>query len=813
VRDSGARIAITNTSHGTRLRQLTPDVEVLQISRDLTSRTQAGFIPSEKVSSDDLICILYTSGSTGQPKGVEIRHRSVARLLYSAECRSFGDRESILHMGAENFDISLLEVWGPLVHGGQCIIYPDRQPNIAVLQNLCKEHSITTAWFTTSIFNWLVSDSPDFLQALKVVYVGGEALSVPHIRRAQRLFPSLQIINGYGPTEGTTFTCVHSVPSNLPDDLPSIPIGRPISNTLVYLLDQHQQLVPIGVPGELYIGGDGLACGYRNRPELTSQRFLESPFPGCATLYRSGDLATYLPDGTIRFLGRADQQVKVRGHRIELGEIEAAIAAIHGVTANVVTVHSTSDRGDLIVARFTAERPIPLHEVRSSLKLRLPAYMVPNLFEQRDAFPSLASGKIDRSTLTSLPLPPPVQEEIKPRYLEDDAPLLIAEAMAELLQVQEVSVTDDFFSLGGHSMLAVQLAARLEELFGKAVPVALLFQASTPRTLAEYFKEHTGVLARHIVPLQPHGDRPPMFCTHLSDGKIHYYLSLVRSLSRDQPVYGICLPELGVLGHRRSLSLQDLAEFHLQELRRVRSKGPYVLCGYSAGGSLAYEIARRLLNEGELVRLIIIDGFAPPPLTERLRFLRIKVARRDLLDVAPHFLFRNGRRITKSLLRRIRSVITHAQTPAASDSRKMAALLEQAQKSYKPAIYKGKLLLVHAENDKLHTRLKVQDLHYWDRYVSGEITTIRQVGNHWQILAPPLVAGTAAMLQQALADWDGAADRPRTVGELPTPERFLPKPPARLTVGLADFFENYLQLRINREPGVRPAQSPDPLDP
>ena len=406
------------------------------------------------------------------------------------------------------------------------------------------------------------------------------------------------------------------------------------------------------------------------------------------------------------------------------------------------------------MARFTAETALSLREVRSAVALRLPAYMMPNLFEQVDQMPLLSSGKIDRSKLATMPLPQSIQEEFRDRHLEDDASLLIAEAMGELLGSPEIAVTEDFFHLGGHSLLAIQLAARLEELFGQPVPVAVLFQASTPRSLAHHLKQSQGAIARHIVPLQPHGAKPPIFCTHLSDGKIHYYLSLVRSLAKDQPAYGICPADLGPRVSKRSLSIEDLAAFHLQELRRVRPLGPYVLCGYSAGGSLAYEMARTLLNQGESVRLLLIDSFAPPPIREKLRFTRIKFFRKDLVRVAIHFVLRNRTPFRRAAKQSIRRITSKRQPIPADNESRLAEVLDQAQKQYKPGPYKGKLLLVHSENDRLHSRLQVEELHYWDRYVTGEISVIRLPGNHAQIMATPLAARTATLLQQALADWD-----------------------------------------------------------
>ena len=283
-----------------------------------------------------LLYVMYTSGSTGTPKGVEVPHRAVNRLVQNSGVADFGPDRVFLLLAPLSFDASTFEIWGPLLNGGRCVIYPERLPEFDTLARVIRTNSVTTLWLTASLFNKIIDEAPQTLISVEQLLTGGEALSVDHIRRAQQALPNIEFINGYGPTENTTFTCCYRIPRPLDDKLTSIPIGRPIGNTQVYVLDPQLGCVPVGAPGELYAGGDGLARGYLNRPQLTAERFVESPYAAGEKLYKTGDLVRYLPDGNIEYLGRLDQQIKLRGFRIEPGEIETVLRQHHLVENCVV---------------------------------------------------------------------------------------------------------------------------------------------------------------------------------------------------------------------------------------------------------------------------------------------------------------------------------------------------------------------------------------------------------------------------------------------------------------------------------------------
>ncbi|MDP2733164.1 MAG: amino acid adenylation domain-containing protein, partial [Hoeflea sp.] len=339
--------------------------------------------------------LLFTSGSTGRPKGVLLRHRGVVRLVRNQDFITITPDDVFLQAAPVSFDASILEIWGPLLNGGQLILLPDG-PGIAEIATAVCEQGVTTLWLTSGLFQLMMDASPASLKGLRYLMSGGDVLSPFHVRRALESLPGTRLINGYGPTENTTFTTCHTI--TLADlEKPSIPIGKPIANTTVYLLDDMLRLVPVGIPGELYAGGDGLAIGYHGAPELTAAKFVTHPVFG--RLYRTGDLCRRAGDGTIEFLGRSDHQVKVRGFRIELGEIESVLNSHPDVRQARVAVRGESAETKRILAWVIPHGPGKVQEIdlREFLAARLPAYMRPDAVGIIESFPLNANGKIQVS--------------------------------------------------------------------------------------------------------------------------------------------------------------------------------------------------------------------------------------------------------------------------------------------------------------------------------------------------------------------------------------------------------------------------------
>jgi amino acid adenylation domain-containing protein len=452
--------------------------------------------PDRRATAENLAYVIYTSGSTGQPKGVEVPHRAVLRLLFGVNYARFDAARTFLQLAPASFDASIFELWGALLHGARCVLFPGAIPDPTELGTLLHQHKITTLWLTASLFNAVIDEAPEALSGVRQLLIGGEALSAPHVRCALSRLPEMEIINGYGPTESTTFACCYPIPPQLDGSINSIPIGRPIGNTEVYLLDRHLSPVPIGIPGELHIGGDGLARGYLNRPELTAEKFIPHPFssrPG-ARLYKTGDLARYLPDGNIEFLGRLDHQVKIRGFRIEPGEIEAALNQ-HPAVRDCVVVAQEDDAPDPSTALRTGQRliayvvpkqqPSPTAgELRDFLKQRLPDYMIPSIFILLDALPRTPHGKLDRGALPAPDARRPEQDNtlVEPRTPAETA---LAKIWAQVLRLERVGVHDNFFDLGGHSLLAIQVISRVREAFRVEVSLRSLFETPTVAGLAD----------------------------------------------------------------------------------------------------------------------------------------------------------------------------------------------------------------------------------------------------------------------------------------------------------------------------------------
>jgi amino acid adenylation domain-containing protein len=439
--------------------------------------------PAVEIEAGNLAYIIYTSGSTGRPKGVEVPHRGVVRLLCGASYASLGPSEVLLHASSPTFDAATFELWGALVHGARCVLHDERVPTARSLGEAVRTHGVTTMWLTSSLFNTVVDEAVEELCGVRQLLVGGEALSAGHVRRALAALPKTRLINGYGPTEATTFTCCREV-AEVASGAMSVPIGRPIQNTRVYVLDGRMEPVPVGATGELYAGGDGLARGYLGSARLTAERFVPDPFgaePG-GRLYRTGDAVRYLRDGSIEYVGRADGQVKVRGFRIELGEIEAALSGHAGVRECAVSVWGEGAEKSLVgyvVWREGGE--VAAGEIREHLRERLPEYMVPNRFVTLERLPLTSGGKLDRREL-------PEPESEREKECGYDAPRTAVEEMlagfwCEVLRAERVSRGADFFDLGGHSLRATQVISRINETFQVEIPLRVLFEKPT---LAEF---------------------------------------------------------------------------------------------------------------------------------------------------------------------------------------------------------------------------------------------------------------------------------------------------------------------------------------
>jgi aspartate racemase len=487
LRDTRAQVLLTQEHMVAEL----PDNDALVVCVDSDAEAigkESDQNPDGSGSAEQLAYVIYTSGSTGLPKGTLIPHRAVIRLVRNTNYANFDADEVFLQFATVSFDASTLELWASLLNGARLVLFPTRRTSLEELGQVIQEHGVTTLWLTAGLFHQMIEQHVQGLQGVRQLIAGGDVLSVSHVKQALNQIEGCRVINGYGPTENTTFTCCH--PMTDPEALgQTVPIGRPIANTTVFILDGQLRPVPIGVIGDLYAGGDGLARGYLNQPELTAERFIENPFadkPG-ERLYQVGDRARYLADGTIEFFGRVDSQVKLRGYRIELAEIETVLNE-HEAIRDVVVAAREDTPGDKrlvaywIAANEAAPEPSTLREYLAN---KLPDYMVPAAFVTLEEFPLTANGKVDRK---ALPAPELDRSQSGETYTPPGSELekTLAEIWQSVLKVDEVGTRDNFFDLGGHSLSLIRVHSAIQKHLDRKIPMVEMFRFPTVGALAAF---------------------------------------------------------------------------------------------------------------------------------------------------------------------------------------------------------------------------------------------------------------------------------------------------------------------------------------
>uniref|UniRef100_UPI0038999820 non-ribosomal peptide synthase/polyketide synthase n=1 Tax=Streptomyces yaizuensis TaxID=2989713 RepID=UPI0038999820 len=569
--------------------------------------------------------VMYTSGSTGVPKGVVATHRDVVRL---AGDRCWGPTPRVLFHAPHAFDASSYELWVPLLSGGTVVVAPNEAVDAPGLRNLVAAHDVSHVHVTAGLLRVLADQDPGCFTGVSEVLTGGDVVPAESVRRILAENSGVAVRHMYGPTEVTLCATQHMITDAAEVDA-VLPIGRPLDNTRLYVLDARLSPVPVGVAGELYIAGAGLARGYLNRQGLTGTWFVASPFRPGERMYRTGDLVRWTADGGLVFVGRADEQVKIRGFRVEPGEVEAVLAAHPAVGQAAVVVREDTPGDKRLIAYLVpgehgdpgdhGEQGTSITEtVREHVADRLPSYMVPSAFVELDTLPLTVNGKLDRKALPAPDLVYGAGGAVA------DGPLAVLEqamreAFAETLGLPEVGVDDDFFALGGHSLLAVALVHRLKAR-GIITSVQDVMAAPTVTALLgtltlSSVRDSLGVL----LTIRGGGDRPPLFCVHPAGGLSWSYMPLARHVPEDRPVYG--LQARGVDGQSPFAgSVTEMAADYIEQMRRVQPAGPYHIVGYSFGATPAHEIAVQLRDQGEEVAaLVIMDSF---PLDDILKEVR-----------------------------------------------------------------------------------------------------------------------------------------------------------------------------------------------
>ena len=749
VEDSQARVLIADA----RSAQQFPAAEVISLPQDWKT---IGLENSDNLDIDlhagNLAYVIYTSGSTGKPRGVQLTHRGLvnhnaaAMRLYELQAADF-----VLQFSSISFDIAVEEIFPTWISGARLVLKTEDMPLAAGdFVRWIRQHRITVLDLPTAYWHELVhqlSESNESLpERLRLVIVGGEKASSVTLAAWRKLAGDrVRWVNTYGPTEASVIATAYE-PESIESgcEIPHLlPIGRPIANTQIHILNPQLQTQPVGIRGELHIGGSGVARGYLNRPELTAAKFIDDPFSTekGARLYKTGDVARYLPDGNIEFLGRTDDQVKIRGFRVELGEIEALLSQFHGIDMAVVVPREDARGEKMLVAYFVpAKEPAPTgSELREFLKERLPDYMLPSSFVKLESMPLTPNGKVDRRTLPA----PSAADSAETESLtapKDALESQLVRIWESILGKHPIGVRQSFFDLGGHSLLAVRLMHRLEQVFGKRMPITILFQAPTIEHMAELLRTKGWAPSwSSLVPIQPLGSKRPLFFVHGAGGTVIIYRDLVRHLGMDQPVYG--LQAQGLDGKQSCLtSVEDMASHYLEAIRTIQPEGPYLLGGLSFGGTVAFEMARQLQAKGEEVALLaLLDTF--PGKYEPATSLLLKLGKMPARDQFDYIQRKTGQ-YARNWKRRIDRMFL----PQALKNVRRG--IHQAGTQYSPKPYSGDITLFRASEKSLRG---VNDTYAgWRDLATGKLEVVEIPGGHVSMLGEPQVAELAEQLKACL---------------------------------------------------------------
>lgn len=760
LEDSRAPVLVTQSSLATLLSAR--DVSVLSLDRGWhESAEESGDGLTSISGGENLAYVIYTSGSTGKPKGVQIPHRALVNFLYTMrEAPGLTETDTLLAVTTLSFDIAGLELWLPLLVGaGIELVSREIASDGRRLAEVLDASRATVMQATPATWRMLLETGWKGDPRLKIL-CGGEAM--PGDLAGSLLARCGALWNVYGPTETTIWSTAHHVREA---EGTTAPIGRPIGNTTIYLLDTSLEPVPIGAAGELHIGGEGVARGYLNRPELTAQRFIADPFsrvPG-ARLYKTGDAARYLPDGRIEYLNRLDNQVKLRGYRIELGEIEAALRRHADVGEAVVVLRTDVPGGKALAAYIvSATRQPAAAELRQFLKESLPEYMVPSYFVAMDELPLTPNGKIDRR---ALPAPDASARETQESFVapRDALEAGLAKLWSEILGVPKVGVTDNFFELGGESLLALRLFLRIEQTFGRKLPLATLIQASTVEALANALRgDGWSAPWSPLVPIQTSGTRTPFFCIHGVGGNVINYRALSQHLGNDQPFYA--LQARGLDGSQQPLTdIVEMARLYLEEVRRIQPHGPYLLGGLSFGGVVAFEMAQQLRDAGERVGLVALFDTAPAgytrvseqaaasglsaSLAKRLRVhFEVLLRGPDRLGYFRKKVRRVWRRIVYRSWQTVFALFQRFKRPLPQALNDVQQANYLALRNYRPRVYDGEVVLFVAANEPAEfTREKEYG---WQVLAAGGVKSVVVPGDHTTMVDEPHVAELARALRE-----------------------------------------------------------------
>ena len=757
LNDSATPILITQKSLSDKLRT---DARIVFLDdEEIASQSRGN--PGFSVSPDNLVYAIYTSGSTGKPKGTLITHRGLSNYLnWAIQSYPVAEGKGAPVHSSIAFDLTVTGLFTPLLVGRTAYVLKESQGVQSLISALKTGPGFSLIKITPAHLELLSHEltRDEAARCASAFIIGGEALTADNIKFWQESAPDTLLVNEYGPTETVVGCCVYTAGKE--DKRGSIPIGRPIANMRLYVLSSQIQPQPVGVPGELYIGGPGLARGYLNRSDLTAQAFVPDPFSrsGGERLYRTGDLARYRADGKLEYLGRIDNQVKVSGFRIELEEIETVMRA-HNAVENVAVVARQGKLLAYVVVTPEArtDEAKLWSELRGFIKTTLPEYMSPGVFVALDSLPVTPNGKVDRRALASVDEPRP---DLKEPYLapRDQIEERVTMLWANVLQLKSIGVRDNFFELGGNSLLAARLFAQIANSFGKHLPLATLFLSPTIEQLANCLRDSdTSNTWSSLVAIQPEGSKPPLFCVHAAGANVLIYRPLSRHLGNDQPVYA--LQAQGLDGRTRPLtSVEDMAALYIKEMRAVQPEGPYFLLGASFGGLVVYEMAQQLLEQNQQVALLAMLNTNCPvySFAKRLRCHVGHLVEKGPREYAQGIVNRRFTgRVSETKNETANGLDPEIQKVLAKDSgvdqslvRTVLAIMA-ADEQYVPArrVYPGKITLFWARDAK---RDFEDNRLGWRKLARAGLEVHILPGTHTSIREEPHVAELAAKLRDIL---------------------------------------------------------------
>ncbi len=668
--------------------------------------------PADTISATNLAYMIYTSGSTGRPKGVLVENGAL--LQHCLECREFyglSTKDRVLQFASISFDVAIEQLLPPLLSGATVVLRDRTIWTPAEFQTNLKRLGLTVVDISPAYWHqlaqaWVSSTEPISAHQLRLVIIGGDDMPVQTLKLWQRTpLNAVRLLNAYGPTEAVMTATSYEIPACRPrqGSPRRIPIGRPRCGREIYVLDRWGQPVPVGVAGELHIGGTVLARGYHNRKELTAEKFIPDPFTKRegARLYRTGDLARYLADGNIEFLGRMDQQVKIRGFRIELGEIESVLAGHPGVREAVALVREDVPGDKRLVAYVVTKTPAPtVIELRECLKKQVPDYMVPSALIILERFPVTPNGKVDRK---ALPVPEILAGQAAGGYVSPRTPVEVALARIweEMLGLEQVGTHDDFFDLGGHSLLAAQLADRIQKSLRRPVALATIFRAPTIAALARHFESEQEQAFDLLEPIRSTGNGAVILCF---GGRLIEHLSEL--VPPHHPLYWCKLEHVDGKRMRYS-TIEDLAAHYCRQISAKVPEGPYVLCGFSFGGLVAYETARQMYQRDRASTLLFLvepslrdpsKKGVPSTIAHHLRnFPSVPQGQR------ASYAYAKARASIQLVRRRIRQFYCAARlacglrVPVNMRWSFVEDRYREATRRYVPQPFPGKLVLIHGE--------------------------------------------------------------------------------------------------------------------